>query len=142
MACAGVCSSAAWTLQWRAACLVDEGKTLATRLVSARLPRPLAPPNPTSPLFLLLILWWVRLLSVSLRSHYRCRTSAKGLTRVHPHYRVLQAEVSAPKAHQWVQRDKPEVMSVACHALRVRCLLAIARILALLNVFLFAHANH
>ena len=45
MACAGVCSSAAWTLQWRAACLVDEGKTLATRLVSARLPRPLAPPQ-------------------------------------------------------------------------------------------------
>ena len=76
------------------------------------------------------------------RSHYRCRTSAKGLTRVHPHYRALQAEVSVPKAHQWVQRDKPEVMSVACHALRMRCLLAIARILALLNVFLFAHANH
>ena len=43
---------AAWTLQWRAACLVDEGKTLATRLVSARLPRPLAtPPTIRLPLF-------------------------------------------------------------------------------------------
>ena len=45
MACAGVCSSAAWTQQWRAACLVDEGKTLATRLGGARLPRPSAPPT-------------------------------------------------------------------------------------------------